>query len=241
VWSFTVNLPTGAQSFRYGFLAGGNASGYPAAITVASSGIAVNGNPGSVNAGGTIAFGQTIAITVVPFTGLSGTGSTLTAIELRGSYLTFTASKTANYSPGSFVERTNPPWGSTLDSDGNFEMDGSLTSSDQQIASNHLLVPSGTTGVTLTQIAVDINYGTALGHPTSVNWTFERKSGSGVGALIASGSASSVGWQTVTGSLSENSAGRSYIVEVIRHGGTFGPVVGNCAVTYTMGDPKQAL
>lgn len=98
-YSFTADLPAGAQSIRWGSFIGGANVGYPSDASVTASGsIVTGGSPISVNGAGTLSYGQTVGITIVPFTGPSATGTALTAIHIRGSYVTYSASKSVTYS-----------------------------------------------------------------------------------------------------------------------------------------------
>ena len=191
-----------------------------------------------------LTFGQTVYITLIPYTGASGDGVQLAPIHIRGAYLGFTSSKTANYSPAGYIERTNPPWGTTYDSSMNVIMLSNLSTSQVQILNLDPVVPSGTTGVTIVQVATDLYDAGGIGGVIELTMFFSRHGIGAVGAVNLGNvdTAHGLGWQTLTLALSENTAGRSYQFEIQRNGGQAGSTgAGNCAITYTMPDPKQTL
>lgn len=231
-WEATADAGSSATGFRYLT----STSAFPADATVISSGITASGRTFSVT-GGPLAFGQTIFVTIVPNTATA----LLPSIHIRGAYLSMTATKTLNFSSGSLVESNNPSLGSSRDANSNL-LCGSNATHVFQFFTSILMLPVGTAGVLLTAIAVDLLYNSTLGGPSAVDYGFYRKTGSGGRTALATGSASTIGWQTLTASLSENTAGNSYLLQVDFDVGTVAAAAGagNFALTYTMSDPKQA-
>jgi hypothetical protein len=244
-WGWSADFPGNAQSIRWS----SSTAGYPSDASTASGGALVNlgaGHVATVNSAGTLAFGQTIFITIVPFSSPSGAGNQLQAVHIRGSYLSYTASKTANYAPSSYNERGNtPPYGFTQDAQNNI-----LCAALPAAPPNHTqtavmlpLIPSGTTGVTITQFALDLWDPGSLGGPI-MGWNIYRKTINGGSVLLGTGGTTpGLGWQTKTAAVSENTLGRTYEIDVFFTNtvvaGTGG--AGNVAITYTMSDPKQTL
>lgn len=241
---FSADFTPTAVSFRW--LAG--TIGYPTDALTTSSGTVFNLgglHTGTVNNATTIGFGQSLFVTIVPFTGASGTGTALQPIHIRGSYLTYTASKTANYSPGGFVEGTNPSLGRFSDANGNLLCGSSPTTATQNFYLSPV-IPSGTSGVTIQQVAVDLWFPSQpIGGVTAVDYFFSRKTtGGGSTALAFANATLGLGWQTLTAGISENTASRSYELNVqfdVHSGSAQQAGAGNLAITYTMPDPKQTL
>lgn len=99
-WSFTVDGPANTLSFKYAT----STSAFPSDATAAAGTvIGSSARTATVTGGGTLAFGATIYITVIPYTGASGTGTALPSIRLRGSYQSYSATKTVAFSRSSFV------------------------------------------------------------------------------------------------------------------------------------------
>lgn len=96
-WTASWDGPSGALSYKY--IA--QTSGYAADATVVGSGTIVNGrSQQTITSPGTnpLTFGSTIFITIVPFTAAGANGNQLPSIHIRGSYQTYTATKTTTYS-----------------------------------------------------------------------------------------------------------------------------------------------
>ena len=107
VWNATINGPNNVQSFKW--LASTSSFPTSSAVITGPSNVA-SGSPWfSITSGGTLSFGQTVFITAVPYTGTGGTGTSLTPIRIQGSYTTFSATKTLNYSAAGTVARFNDP------------------------------------------------------------------------------------------------------------------------------------
>jgi hypothetical protein len=102
-WTATADGPAGTQSFKWLT----STSAFPSDASVIAGGAQFS--PGrtfsttSAFNGGPLLFGQTIFLTIVAFTGLSGAGIALPAIHIRGSYLSVQASKFDTYTGSSFV------------------------------------------------------------------------------------------------------------------------------------------
>lgn len=219
-------------------------TGYPDPATVASSGAIANATGGlvSVESAATIGFAQIPYLTYVVFSGAGATGSQVLTHYGRGAYQSYTATKTANYSPAAYVNITTSNTYS-YDSGGNILNGASGGVAGSQQFGMHPLLPSGTTGVTITQASVDVYYPSMIGGATHVGMLFNRTGGSA--ANLASIDGSAVGWQTLTAILSENTLAHSYeLIVSIGLGGSSGAAVagaGVVAITYTSSDPKQTL
>lgn len=99
LYGFTTNVPPGTASIKW--LA--STSAPPSDSTVNSSGAAVNTGGAtriSVASAGTLAFGDHVFITVVPYLGTGGTGTALKGHSFQGAFLKTTATKFDTY-PGS--------------------------------------------------------------------------------------------------------------------------------------------
>lgn len=152
-WGATVDGPSSAASYRYS----SSTSGYPADATVTSSGTVVNGRTFSIT-GGPLTFGDTIYITIIPFTGSSASGTALDSIHIRGAYLTYTASKTATYSATAWAERSpGKQWG--------IDWSGTLYPKNPTLPYGSIfymwLFPILPAGVTLVQASVITSWATA--------------------------------------------------------------------------------
>jgi hypothetical protein len=241
-WQATVDGPANTLSFKWS----SSTSAYVADATVASSGTLATGSRLLSITGGPLTFGQTVFITIIPYTGASAAGVALPSIHIRGAYLTYTPSKTTTYAPSAWQDVTDiatrnvPP--AHLGT-GEFQIYPSA--GNTQVFQFQPTVPDG---VTLTQAAVDLGWaGASSGAVTSATIRVYRR-------VATISSATSIGsttfttgsQQTKTISLSESTTGRTYyfdvaIVNFTMSGGLPDMFLGNVALTYTMGDPSKTV
>lgn len=238
-WSEEWDGGSRAASYKYST----STSAFPSDATVIASGTSYNGRQGSIVSGGTLTFGQTIYTTIVPYTGPNGTGSTLPSIRLRGSYQTFTATKTVYF--GAFRltlpdQGTYPPFTTV---NGYVTQQG--TNNAQVRCIDNLQIPSG---VTITEIAADLysgSYGFGVGS-TAYFEIFRTDSTGGQTSLGNNSSHEHGGWETKTISLSESTTGRRYKLFLFLENPTIPQTYdteryAGCYVTYTMPAPDIAL
>lgn len=240
-WAPTVDGPSNVASYRWS----SSTSAYPADATVTSSGTVVNGRTFSAS-GGPLTFGQTVYITIIPFTGASASGTALDSIHIRGAYLTYTASKTATYSASDWNERS--PYVQ-------YGLDWSATTYPQNPQIPHVntgvgvmyswLFPVLPAGVTLVQASVITSWATAaVALGTFSLATYVAGSSVNTGSPTYAG-----GSQTINMSLSGTLAAASAVVILALWNG---PASGNdasadqasirdVAITYTMPTPDKTL
>lgn len=246
-WGWTVDIPgawlqpSSIQSLKWA----ASIAGFPSDATVSASGAIITPASGihtaSVASGGAISLGQTIYISMLFYSGGSGTGSIIETIHIQGSYLTLSASKTANY-PASGAIFINSTPGDPWFYDSNGILNGATTT-PATVADfrQFFAIPGGTSGVTLTQFAVTVYSGVTS--TTGPDVFIERMSGStqvGIGSHSATVGA---GYQSLVMSMSENTSGRGYAVHVQMDvaGFTADQRYASTAITYTMPDSKQTM
>lgn len=240
-WDATPDLPASAHSLRWS----ASTSGYPADATVAASGTLISSttNPVSGISGSGLTFGQTILITIVPFTGSSGGGVQLSPIHIRGAFLTYTASKTTTFSPAAWQGAySDPSQPAIFDWRNNAYAVPPCWAANTSYWALPFLIPDA---VTITNVAYD-----------SSGWVsapFTIGAGTFRVVRLASGTPTSIGSTTISGSgtfnvgLSESSSGRSYQAQVELdnyqpNGGLLPPITfGEIGVTYTMGNPSTTV
>lgn len=248
VAGFSPDLPIIAQSYKYSYNVGAAGSiSYPSDASTVSGGTLRNlsgAHIDTVNSLATLAFGESIFITVVPFTGASGTGTQMQALHMRGAYLTYTATKTATYAAAGWADLMNPAVAIKWDGNGNAG-NSALGAASQQIMGLFVVVPHG---VTITAASGDVLWNSGVGSPFGVSIALIRKTTGGTYTSLGSANGTSgAGWTAPTISLSESaSAGRTYYMEgqVITAGGAASvnmAFFGDVSITYTMPDPKQAI
>jgi hypothetical protein len=185
-----------------------------------------------------------VFITIVPFTGSSGSGTAMDSIHLRGSYLTYTASKTATYNATGWHDLSDPAnYGHVGYYDPSTNLyNGPANSVGDAYMGMYLLISGGTAGVTLTQCTIDIQWATGLGTGTGGTCWIERITvGSTSSTIIGTGSVGHTGFQTANIGLSENTFGNGYQVVGRVTNSSSGIGGGTVSLTYTMNDPKQTL
>ncbi len=165
--------------------------------------------------GSPLTFGQTLYVTIISYDVF---GNPLKSIRLRGSYQTFTATRTTTFGVGSFIELNDIKAGAPANgfalSSGTLQPNGNGTFDPQQKFYCIVVLPDGST---LTDVYSDVysendgsSGGSAQGHTTS--FKFERVSSTGSVTTITNNTASdNGGWQAMHGTCSESTTGRRYI------------------------------
>lgn len=239
-WSFTVDGPQGAQSCKW--LA--STSSYPSDASVTSGGTLVS-PPGplwtgtSASSFGALAFGQTVFVTIVPYTGASAGGVALPSIHLQGTYLTYTPSKTAYYSAAGFApDYPNSSAAIYQASDGSMHPAISMGGGTLEDFS---LTPALPNGVQITNVSF-ISYWSSGIPEGRVEVFFDRINGT-TRTNLANALTSNVGWQTLSLSLNESTTGNSYRAHVQFQGPASTTEIAQAGVfiTYTAADPSTTL
>lgn len=216
-------------------------SSYPSdASVIASGNILTGGRTFTATNIITLAFGQTAFVTIVGFTGASGTGTSQPSIHLQGSYQSFSATKTVTYSRTSWVDRGT--LGFTSDADGSV-INAALPSGT--IRDDFAMTAILPQGVTLVSAAFDVAWNTATnalgGFTASV---------STVGSNINFASPSyGGGSQTLTMTLGSTVVGSGAILFRNHWGNALGPGTADAGqgalydvrLTYTQPDPAHTV
>jgi hypothetical protein len=105
-WSASADGPANTGSFKYIAQTGS----FPADATVSASGTVVSGRTFSVTGGSPLTFGDTIFLTIIPY---ASVGTALPSIHIRGSYLTYSATKTVTYSASGWQRTYNTGFGAS--------------------------------------------------------------------------------------------------------------------------------
>lgn len=243
-WAATADGPPDTLSFRWS----SSTSSYPADATVAASGTLVTGTGRllAISGGAALTFGQTIYVTIVPFNAVSGGGEQMPSLHLRGSYQTFTATKTTTFSGA--IWHLDPE---TSEQDvflaGAFVANGDLSpiGMGAPLVQRFVAHPVLPNGVTVTSVAFDVADDAGADFVTAeVDVFFARLSGTSETVLGNDSATSGGGWQTLTLSMSESTTGRTYLATAIMSGGTSTTVggelqLGAIAITYTSPDPSR--
>lgn len=230
-WSATADLPPSYTSAKYLT----STSAYPSDSSTISTGTVVNGRTFSVVAGGTLTFGQTLYMTVVPYTAAGANGITGPSIHIRVAYQNYTNTITAHYSVGSYRPLSNFNFnaGSTQ-----LNVVGAVTNTNYGFESL-VTIP---VGAVVTNVAHEVYLHTTTG-AHSVAFIMGRIFGPGGYAIIGSGvTTSALDWQTLADTPNITNTGEQYFVQGILGFAGVTPVdadaaLGGFYVTYTTTDP----
>lgn len=240
-WNATADGPTGTNSFRW--LA--STSSYPADATVIASGTVVGSSSTfSVINQGPLNFGETIYITIVAFTDTAGLVAPGSAIHLRGAYQSYSATKTAAYSPSGFVV---VPDASTVI--------GFSQGTDGALWCAALTTPTGITSLWMFPVVpnnveitqVDFEFYNNSVDSNKPAGGFERIESNAMTLLYGSpNTTAGLGWQVQGSALAESTTGRSYMAYVVFQTGTTSVSageerMGNIYITYTAAEPDNTL
>lgn len=228
--SFTVDAPAGVGRIKW--LA--DYSSFPADSTVAASGNTITSAPPySATVSPALTLGQTLFITVVPFSG-SDLAVQMPGIHLRGSYQSFSATKTLNYSASAWnpeavytnILRKGSSVGVPIGPVGSYGFSAQLTQPQ---------------GCTLTGASFSIFQSAGSGG-NALTVALKRTS-AGTETSLGSASASQVGAETLTVSCSDSTTGNKYFVTGdITYGYTpTSGVLREFAITWTMPTPDKAV
>jgi hypothetical protein len=235
-WSATADGASGTKSFKYL----SSTSAYPSDASVISGGTMVNGRSFSITSGGTLAFGETVYITLVPYSYPDAVGTPGPSIHIRGSYQSYTNTKNVTYSVGSYRPIDNFDFNVSGDQ---------ATVVSPTVLRNYgfqtlVLVP---VGATVTNVEHDLYRGSTT-NATSCTFVLWKSSGGGGAGVVASGAAAAnLGWQSISDSTSDLSAGQQYYMESIQgFSGAATPLetaarTGGFVITYTTPTPDTDL
>lgn len=230
--------PTEAVSYRYLT----STSAWPSEATTAASGNIVNGRQQDFAISPVLSLGQTIYITIVPFTGTGATGTQLTSIRLYGSFQTYARSKTQYFGAGSLLP----------DGDGGAGWAWKVASGLLQltaIPANPPVLGQGFTcyvpvpaGCTLTNVSFNDNSPAAGG---TTSFAVGRVSSAGAYTSLGSGSTTvGAGWQIISLNMSDTTGQRYEINVSFVNAGSVASVNDQFAgfyVTYTMPTSDKTL
>jgi hypothetical protein len=250
VAGFSPDLPKIALSYKYSYNVGvAGSTTYPSDASTASGGTVRNlsgATTDTVNAVATLTFGQSIFITVVPFTGASGTGDQLQPIHMRGAYLTYSATKTTTLAGNGWAERSPATQFGINWTGGFYGLNPPLPPISAGIM--YLMMPARLpAGVTLVSASFAVAWSTAT-TPLGVfnlavykNNVLENFNGASYGG----------GNQTVVVSLSSTLSSGDALTLFAQWDGSLSGVgpnadgaqanVGDVAITYTMPTPDKTL
>lgn len=246
-WSASLDGPQQVLSYRWL----SSTSGYPDDATTAGGGAIINGRTFTVTDGGTLDFGQTVYITAVPYPSTNALGDAGQSVHLRGSYQSYTPTKTVAYSAGSFT-----PKQSTITSYGSYfgpSVQSAIAAPFDYIGQCIVLIPDGTTLTNATQDLYFNDTGGVNADVSAVSMNVLRVDAAGSGGTTSLGSASItnlLGWQSASVPLSETATGKSYLIWsdflLTAHGTSSIHDVttaygGSFYATYQMGDPSTNI
>lgn len=214
---------------------------FPTDATVRAGTNIINGRQVTRGSGGPLTFGQTVFITIIPYTGSGATGTELPSIRLRGAYQSFSATKVANFAARTLHELTSPPRGVDWDTDNNLIPPHTPLLSSVEEFTGVADIPEGTT---ITLVEFDVLFPGGLGDTPSISCSLARISShtrTGLGSVSVSTSGA---WQTLSIGLSESvSTGRAYQLEVQFTGiiGSSSAIrLGPMRITYTTPQPTAS-
>lgn len=245
-WSFTADGSADTRSFRW--LA--STLGYPTDNDVAAIGHTVAGRTISISNGGTLSLGDTIHITLIPYTGQSG-GAAGPSVHIRGSYQTFSITKTVHYAVTGFT-LTGMAIGATT----GFESDNVKLwqNPSAQMASYRsiITIPDGCVIIELGQ-HLRFNAGSLFPGIREVLTRIARVSGTTYVELGSAGAVPSTwssdpnsNWQLKTILLNEDTTGNSYAIICTIQNQTATPnpedlAIGSFYITYSIPSPQVAV
>jgi hypothetical protein len=235
-WEATADGSANTNSFRYSF----STSAYPADATVASSGTLVSGpvRTFSINSISPLTFGQTVFITIIPFTQTGGGGAQLPSMHIRGSYLTYTASKTLTWYRAGWQDITLK--GYTTDTSDNVQ-NVALTSGS--IRDIFRMVPAVPRGVQLVSASFDCSWVTAT---NALNGFTVRVDANGTTVNFGSPTYGA-GGQTVTFTLGSTTVSSGAVSFQSNWTAPFAnadaaqAAIGDVSITYTMPTPDKTV
>jgi len=196
--AIVVNAPDNTSYVKW--LA--SASAYPSAATVASSGTTASGtSPYRFNLGVTLALGETVYFTGIPYDQFGTAGQTIQGKKYRE---TITASKTIQFSAGQLV-----PYQGVVNVDYTQDADGAVRSIYYKAArfTTSFVLPNG---CTITNFAVELWQAGTTGVHSEIDLRLQSTSASI--AYIASASFSAA-WVTISASLSQVTSGERFTID----------------------------
>ena len=205
-WSWSIDGPANQDHVKYAE----STSAFPSDAT-AAAGTALSSPTGRqpTRTGGTaLTFGQTIYVTVIPY---DAAGNALPSVRLRGSYQTYTGSKTTTYGP--FIWVLDPI--STVPSftyGANFWIRNSVSPVGFYFSNFKMwaVVPSGTL---ITNFSLDVTDTATPGTAAGVSLAVYRLDGNTITALGTATSTVGGGPQTLSVAMTETSSTtRTYLV-----------------------------
>jgi hypothetical protein len=224
VTAIVVNAPDNTSYVKW--LA--SASAYPSAATVASSGTTASGtSPYRFNLGVTLALGETVYFTGIPYDQFGTAGQTIQGKKYRE---TITASKTIQFSAGQLV-----PYYGVLGTQYTQSNDGAVESIYNESAkfTTSFVLPNG---CTITDFAAEVWQAGYYGTQASADL---RKQSTGLSIAFVGTTAYAAAWVTVSASLSQVTTGERFTIDaaIIDVNFTY-PVDGNARIrafyiTYT--------
>jgi hypothetical protein len=234
VWSASWDGPQTALSYRYAT----STSAYPNDATTAASGTLVNGRAQTLTSAGTLSFGQTIFITIIPFTAVQGNGNQLPSIHLRGSYQTYTSTKSTTYSRVAWQDISGKGFTTDINNGIINPFLPSGTIRDRFCIS--ILLP---VGVTLVSASADVIWITV----TQPLGGFQMQTFQGNTAINGASAVYGAGLQTITWSLGSTVTTSTALSFVNSWGAAFADAdagqaeLGDVTLTYSMPDPLKTV
>ncbi len=213
-------------------------SDYPSDAT-AIAGTTITGQVTTRTGGSALTFGQTIYVTIVPFT--SG-GLQLPTTHARGSYQTFTASKTTAYGVSGYqVDPFYTPGLVTYPTASTIACGAQSNSIDASVFRMAVYLPDG---VTITSVSTDLLDNAAGSSPPHIGQPIAFGFNRGTVSLGTYSTTRGSGAQTATLSLSESTTGRQYSAGLAFEGDNLSAGdlrAGPLFVTYTQATPATSI
>lgn len=239
-WTWAIDGSSIVDHYKYAESASAQPSDADAA-----AGTTITGRQVTRSGGAALTFGQTIYVTAIAY---DAAGNALPSLRLRGSYQTFTATKTTAYSPRWIIDTTFAgPKTFTYDVKGWVQNALISIFGELQLFSARVEIADG---VTITAVALDVNDivdpgtapSTTAAHP--ITFGFQRLSGtSNSVSLVSQQDTRGAGVQSLSGVLSESTTGRSYVAAVELDGSANAGELqfGTLFVTTTIPDPSKTF
>ncbi len=239
-WTAQVNGSSAIKSYKYVL----STSGYVSDATVIASGTILDGRNFGIGGVGLV-FGETMYISIVPFTYENAGGVALPSIGIQGSFQSYTGSITTSYAP---VVWTLVPAQSTVLS---FDLISSVVR-NTALASNtditqmvaHPVLPDG---VTITQFALEVYEGGTSAFFGTFGVAARRVTSNSDTGLGGTAATVGGGWQQLVVSVSEDTTGNTYSLESAFRGYADGPAaagaqrIGQLYITYDFPDPAKRV
>lgn len=237
----TVDGPQWCASYMFK----GDTSAFPSEATVRASGTTQDGRQISISSASfaTLGIGDTIFVTLLPYSATAAGGTEGPSIKLRATRHDFSATKTAYYTASGFRLEKNGGSGSLIDTNADVRPSG-FAFLDVPYAIGFPVIPNG---VTITEVGFHVydNDGGAGNRLECILARLDDSASWGYVSITGTDSSAGAGQEIITSSVSESTTGNRYkalVSFIINDAANQGNLRFNAvSITYTMPTSDKAL